>query len=113
MIHKDFRNVRGDLAEKVTRLRLAMAMLGHPLIVVETYRTQDRQDELYALGRTKPGVQITWTLDSYHTQRRAADVAFAGPEPYSGSHPWDLLATCAKKIGLEGLGARDRGHWQV
>lgn len=113
MIHKDFRRVRGDLAEKVTRLRLVMAMLGHPIRVVETFRTQNRQDDLYAQGRTEPGARVTWTRTSLHTDGRAVDVAFAGPEPYSEAHPWDLLATCAQRVGLEGLGVKDCGHWQV
>jgi len=113
MIHKDFRRVRGDLAHKVARLQVIMWLLGHPIKVVETYRTQERQDGLYAKGRTAPGAQVTWTRTSKHTEGLAVDVAFTGPEPYSKAHPWDLLVTVAKSLGLEGLGARDRGHWQV
>jgi peptidoglycan L-alanyl-D-glutamate endopeptidase CwlK len=113
MIHKDFRQVRGDLANKVAKLQMVMALLGHPLIIVETYRTQQRQDDLYAKGRTVPGPRVTWTRNSRHTEGRAVDVAFKGPEPYSEAHPWELLQTVATKLGLEGLGARDRVHWQV
>ena len=112
-LEKGFEQVRGDLAHMVARLQVAMDALGHPIIIVETFRTQDRQDELYAQGRTTPGARVTWTLSSRHAEGRAVDVAFAGSEPYSEAHPWDLLQTCARKIGLEGLGARDRGHWQV
>jgi peptidoglycan L-alanyl-D-glutamate endopeptidase CwlK len=92
---------------------MAMALIGHPLIIVETYRTQERQDALYAQGRTASGPRVTWTRNSRHTEGRAVDVAFKGIEPYSEAHPWDLLASMAKSLGLEGLGARDRGHWQV
>lgn len=42
--------------------------------VAETYRTQQRQNELYDQGRTKPGKVVTWTLKSEHTKRRALDI---------------------------------------
>ena len=112
-LEKGFENVRGDLAYKVARLQMAMAALGHPIIVVETFRPQERQDTLYAKGRTTPGVRVTWTQNSRHTAGRAVDLAFRGSEPYSEAHPWDLLTVCAVRLGLEGLGKRDRGHWQV
>lgn len=41
--------------------------------ISETYRTQDRQNELYAQGRTKPGNIVTWTKQSRHTSRSALD----------------------------------------
>ncbi|WP_433942487.1 M15 family metallopeptidase [Brevundimonas diminuta] len=34
--------------------------------VLEGVRTQQRQRELYAQGRTKPGKVVTWTLTSNH-----------------------------------------------
>lgn len=43
-------------------------------LVVETYRPQSRQNELYRQGRTKPGNKVTWTKNSKHTTRKALDV---------------------------------------
>jgi len=43
-------------------------------LVVETYRTQERQNMLYAQGRTAPGSIVTWTRNSLHTKRKAIDV---------------------------------------
>ena len=43
-------------------------------LVVETYRSQVRQNYLYSLGRTAPGAKVTWTQLSIHTQRNAVDV---------------------------------------
>lgn len=110
---RDFKQCSGELAEKVTRLLMAMDCLGHPVFITETFRPQARQDELYAQGRTKPGVQVTWTKHSRHTDGCAVDLAFDDAEPWSEAHPWDLLKTCAEAIGLHGLGARDRGHWEI
>ena len=35
-------------------------------LVLEGVRTPQRQRELYAQGRTKPGPKVTWTLKSNH-----------------------------------------------
>lgn len=43
-------------------------------LVVETYRSQIRQNYLYSVGRTVPGTKVTWTQTSIHTQRNAVDV---------------------------------------
>lgn len=42
--------------------------------ITETYRSQERQNELYAQGRTSPGSIVTWTKNSRHTSRRAWDI---------------------------------------
>ena len=43
-------------------------------LIVETYRSQVRQNYLYSIGRTAPGTKVTWTQTSIHTQRNAVDV---------------------------------------
>ena len=43
-------------------------------LVVETYRSQVRQNYLYSLGRTVKGTKVTWTQVSIHTKRNAVDV---------------------------------------
>ena len=43
-------------------------------LVVETYRSQVRQNYLYSQGRTLPGKKVTWTQISIHTKRNAVDV---------------------------------------
>lgn len=42
--------------------------------ITETYRSQARQNELYAQGRTRAGEIVTWTKNSRHTSRRAWDI---------------------------------------
>lgn len=48
--------------------------LNYRFKISEAYRTQARQNALYAQGRTKPGPVVTWTRDSNHTKRLAVDV---------------------------------------
>ncbi|WP_455716394.1 M15 family metallopeptidase [Anaerosporobacter sp.] len=43
-------------------------------LVVETYRSQERQNHLYSQGRTLPGNKVTWTQISIHTKRNAVDL---------------------------------------
>lgn len=52
---------------------------GLDIFITETYRTQERQDYLYSLGRTKGGSKVTWTQNSRHTSRRAWDIACNAP----------------------------------
>ena len=48
---------------------------GYTVEVVETVRTQERQDALFAQGRTTEGPIVTWTRNSRHLGGAAADVA--------------------------------------
>jgi peptidoglycan LD-endopeptidase CwlK len=54
----------------------------------ETYRTQARQDWLYAQGRTRSGPIVTHTRDSKHTIRLAADV-YLYPVETGGKLTWE------------------------
>ena len=45
------------------------------VIVVEGVRTIQRQQDLYAQGRTKPGKVVTWTMNSKHIDGLAVDLA--------------------------------------
>lgn len=42
--------------------------------ITEAYRTQERQNQLYAQGRVKPGKVVTWTKNSMHTKKLALDI---------------------------------------
>lgn len=57
-------------------------------MVVEGLRTKQRQEELYAQGRTKPGKVVTWTMKSKHIDGLAVDIAPCNPD---GSINWNDL----------------------
>lgn len=59
---------------------------GRRFVVLEGLRTQERQQELYAQGRTAPGKVVTWTLDSPHLHGKAVDLAPVLPD---GSIDWE------------------------
>ncbi|MDZ7630616.1 MAG: M15 family metallopeptidase [Gemmatimonadaceae bacterium] len=115
--------VRGAIERDTARLdpafraRLERVMermrkeFGHDVTVVETVRSQARQDALFAQGRTVPGQVVTWTKQSKHGKGMAADLLVDGEwqNPVGYAH----LATVAKEEGLRTLGARDPGHVEL
>ena len=74
---------------------------GLNVLITETYRSQARQDYLYAQGRTRSGKKVTWTRNSRHTSRRAWDICknVKGQE-YSDTLFFKKCGEIAKKIGI-------------
>jgi peptidoglycan L-alanyl-D-glutamate endopeptidase CwlK len=70
---RDLKRLEGVNADLVRVVKIAAGMV--PLMVIEGLRTRERQAELYAIGRTKPGKPVTWTLNSKHCDGMAVDVA--------------------------------------
>lgn len=69
--------------------------------VWEAYRSQERQDYLYAQGRTREGTIVTWTKHSKHTKRRAVD--------FVHTHKYWKLGLNNKRTRIED--ARLYGEW--
>lgn len=65
-------NVDKGLADVVRR---AIEISKVDFTVVEGLRTQERQNQLYAQGRTAPGPVVTQTLKSKHIEGKAVDLA--------------------------------------
>ena len=101
--------------ELQTRLDKVIARMrdeyGHDVQVVETARSQERQDFLYEQGRTRPGAVVTWTRDSAHTQGAAVDVMVDGS--WKNGEGFARLQQIAREEGLRTLGARDPGHLEL
>lgn len=84
-----------------------------PVYLVEGFRSQHRQDELYAKGRTTPGPKVTWTRFSWHTVGLAVDLAFVDADPWSQDHPWKRLRATAHACGFDApaFDQGDLGHY--
>jgi len=77
---------------------------GHKSTISESYRTQARQDWLYAQGRTRPGDIVTWTLHSSHSSGLAADIvgdAGNGPTWNCPDTFWEALTRSAHAHGMQ------------
>jgi peptidoglycan LD-endopeptidase CwlK len=85
------------------------------LIVTSTYRDQEAQAALYALGRTKPGSIVTNARpgESFHNWRVAFDVVpLRHGKPVWGTSGQDLILW--EKVGAlgESVGLEWAGRWR-
>jgi len=105
--------VHPDMVAVVTR---AIEISPADFMVIEGVRTPERQKELYAQGRTKPGKKVTWTLNSNHFKQadgfgRAVDLL---PEPYDwkDAGQFDKVARAMREAGKQlGVKIRWGGDW--
>ena len=96
-----------EVAKKACNLFLKECKTqGVDIFITETFRSQTRQNELYAKGRTTPGDIVTWTKTSNHTGRMAWDIASRGNNLYD--------INVLKKAGkiAESLGITWGGSWK-
>lgn len=84
---------------------------GHDVKVVETVRSQERQDFLFEQGRTRPGDIVTWTRTSAHALGDAVDVNIDGK--WNNAEGFARLQRIAREEGLRTLGVRDPGHLEL
>jgi len=111
-VDRSLDDVSRELKQRVERVQDRMlAEFGHEVRVVETYRSQERQLELYAQGRTAPGPVVTWTQRSAHTEGLAVDVIVDGG--YDNEQAFERLQRIAREEGLKTLGPSDRGHLEL
>lgn len=92
------RGVHPDLVRVVTK---AITLTKVDFRVIEGVRTPERQRELYAQGRTKPGPVVTWTLNSNHFRQRdgfghAVDLLPA-PYDWKATAPFDEVARAMRQ----------------
>lgn len=93
------------------------AKAGINVFVTETYRSQARQDYLYAQGRTRSGQIVTWTRSSRHSSRLAWDIAVCSPTPLYDTATLNKAGAIARKLGItwggDWSGSIDRPHFEV
>ena len=100
----------------VSIIRRAAKRLPFPLFVVEGLRTRERQAELYAQGRTKPGRKVTWTLHSKHLEGKAVDLAplINGAIDWADLSKFDQIAKAMQDAAKEvGVAVRWGGNWDM
>lgn len=61
---RSLNNLKGVHPNLIAVVKRAIEITKQDFMVIEGVRTQARQDELWAQGRTKPGPIVTWTKDA-------------------------------------------------
>lgn len=86
-----------------------MAMLGHEVRITEGYRTKERQEALYAQGRTTPGRIVTNARagESLHNYGVAVDFVFRKDGYDASKELWETLGAIGEQHGF-----RWGGRWQ-
>lgn len=114
-----------DLAELLPAAQTACRLLFQEcykagiknIFITETYRSQARQNYLYAQGRTRPGQIVTWTLNSNHKSRLAWDIAVDPPQSLYDVTTLSKIGAIARKLGItwggDWVGSIDRPHFEV
>lgn len=111
-------NLEGVHPDLVRVVKRAIQITRQDFVVIEGVRTPERQRELYAQGRSKPGKKVTWTLTSNHFKKadgygHAVDLC---PYPVD----WSDLRKFAEIAKAMKLAARDEnvsiawgGDWRT
>ena len=81
-------------------------------VVFECRRSQERQNWLYAQGRTRPGKMVTWTLNSNHKDWNAVDIVFRNNGVLQRVWPYEDLIQMAKKYGIRNLKPKETCHFE-
>lgn len=89
---------------------------GEALTLVEGFRSQARQDYLYAQGRTRPGPKVTWVRSTrWHGAGLAADVMPSKHGYHASREWWELIKHLGEAHGLSNpaWAKGDLGHLQL
>jgi peptidoglycan L-alanyl-D-glutamate endopeptidase CwlK len=81
----------------------AMALMGHPVRIVEGFRSIERQNQLYAQGRTAAGQIVTNAKggESFHNYGVAVDFVFRNEGYNASKELWNTLGAVGKSQGFE------------
>ena len=87
------------------------------IFITEWFRSKERQEYLYAQGRTTPWDIVTWVKHSNHQDWNAIDIAFKWDSLYPTNHSkWEKLWDIANKYwinwGFDLWNGVDKPHFQ-
>lgn len=113
---RDLNDLRSDVRDKANNLLSKAKNLGIDVLVTCTYRSNEEQARLYAIGRTAPGRRVTNALpgESKHNNMEGGDPAslafdivplVAGKPMWDASNPvWKVLGELGESVGLKWAG---------
>ena len=126
---RDLKHLRQNVKEKAEELLKKASAIGIDLLVTCTYRSNEEQATLYALGRTAKGRVVTNALpgESKHNNMEGgapASLAFdvvplvAGKPMWDASNPvWQVVGSLGESVGLKWAGRwkrlREYPHFEM
>lgn len=115
---REINELEPETRERCVKLLQRCAAEKHPVIVVQTFRSFEEQEALYAKGRVRPGPVVTNARggDSWHNFRRAFDVVFLRGSQITWDGPWSKVGEFGEELGLVWGGRftklADRPHFE-
>jgi peptidoglycan LD-endopeptidase CwlK len=99
----NMRRLQPLVERRANRVMERMEMLGHSMRIVDGYRSKERQDELYAQGRTSAGNIVTNAKggESLHNFGVAVDCVFRREGYDAPKALWQTFGKIAKEEGFE------------
>lgn len=117
---RDLSRLYPDIKTRISKVLVDMKQHYKEMFVTEGFRSFERQNYLYAHGRTLEDTKIITNAkpgESFHNYGLAIDLAFKDIEPWSAQHPWDDFGRIAKSHGFLWGGNftsfKDRPHIQL
>lgn len=103
MASRKIEDLHPDVQDRARTILAAWKEKGLDVLVTCTYRSNEEQDELYAQGRTKPGMKVTKARagESQHNYRLAIDVVpiVNGKPVWDAESPlWHIMAAVARSV---------------
>ena len=111
-INSDINSLNPNFRKKFDLWRAEVISKYPNAVVFEARRSQERQNRLYAQGRTRPGKMVTWTLNSNHKDWNAVDIVFRNNGVLQRVWPYDDLIEMAKKYGIRNLKPKETCHFE-
>jgi peptidoglycan L-alanyl-D-glutamate endopeptidase CwlK len=113
-INRDINLLAPFVQEKLAKALAECHDQGLEVYLFEGFRTPDRQEELYAAGRTKAGPKVTnaraW--ESWHQHGLAVDTAFKIRGRWSWEGAWDKVAAVFSYYSFKSL-SWERPHFEI
>lgn len=116
---KEVNDLLPEIKEKMDKLVTICSLMNIPIRVTEGFRTIERQNQLYAQGRTTAGKIVTNAkgLESKHTQGKAFDIVFRNEGYDAKPKQWELVGSIGEQLGLN-WGGRwkgfvDKPHFEI
>src|SRR5690606_34917855 len=112
-------SLHADVQRPARQLLNLSSAVGLNLRITEGFRSFERQNQLYAQGRTAPGQQVTNARggDSYHNYGLAIDVVQIQGGQANWNGPWGRIGEIGKAVGFEWggdwRGFKDYPHFQM
>lgn len=112
-INNDINSLSVEFRKRFDPFRKEVLQKYPNAVVFECRRSQERQNWLYAQGRTRPWKIVTWTLNSNHKDWNAVDIVFRNNGKLEWIWPYNDLIAIAKKYWIMNLKPVETCHFQL